>query len=76
MMRKGLIEFNGTVTERLAAEKYRVQFDNGHEIVAYTQDNSPTGAAPLDLGMRVTVEISNDDLRSGDLVFRRKMNNV
>jgi len=76
MTHTGLIEFNGTVTAHLAAEKFRVRFDNGHEIVAYTQDNHPADAAPLNLGMRVTVEIANDDFGSNGLVFRRKVYNV
>lgn len=73
MTQNGLIAFDGTVTERLAAERYRVRFDNGHEVVAYTQDDPPPDMPHLQLGMRVVVEISTHDMNLDRLIFRRKI---
>jgi hypothetical protein len=34
-----LLQFEGLVTEILPDGRYRVQFDNGHQLVAYTAGN-------------------------------------
>jgi translation initiation factor IF-1 len=69
------IEFDGTIMERLAADRYRVRFDNGHEVVAYTQDDAQGITRPTQ-GDRMTVEISPSDVNACRLIFRRKMDNA
>jgi len=69
------IEFDGTIMERLAADRYRVRFDNGHEVVAYTQDDAQGIPRPTQ-GDRMTVEISPNDVNAYRLIFRRKMDNA
>ena len=36
MAKEELITFEGLVTEILPDARYRVQLDNGHEVIAYT----------------------------------------
>ena len=72
MMPERLIEFEGTVIECLAAGRYRVRFDNEHEIVVSAEDDSAQEMPQPTLGARVTVEISPDDMNSYRLIFRRK----
>ena len=36
MPKEGLLQFEGLVTEILPDARYRVQLDNGHQLVAYT----------------------------------------
>lgn len=90
-MNQPWIEFDGTILERLAADRYRVRLDNGHEVVAYTQDDAQDGAVDGAVdgaqnnaqgiphpsqGDRMTVEISPNDVNSYRLIFRRKMDNA
>ncbi len=76
MIQERLIKFDGIVTEALANNKYRVQFSNGHEIIAYTQGDMPEASELPISGDRITVEISPTDLNSGRLIFQRKIDAV
>jgi len=59
MPKEELLQFEGQVTEILPDARYRVQLDNGHQLVAYT----PAGRMKKNriktlAGDRVTVEVS------------------
>jgi translation initiation factor IF-1 len=36
VVKEGLLEFEGLVTEILPDTRYRIQLDNGHQLIAYT----------------------------------------
>ncbi len=72
MAKEELITFEGLVTEILPDARYRVQLDNGHEIVAYTAGKMKKNRIKTLAGDRVTVEMSPYDLEKGRLVFRHK----
>jgi len=70
--KEDLLEFEGFVTEMLPDARYRVQLDNGHELVAYTAGRMKKNRIKTLAGDRVTVEISPYDLEKGRLIFRHK----
>jgi translation initiation factor IF-1 len=67
-----LLEFEGLVTEILPDARYRVQLDNGHQLVAYTAGRMKKNRIKTLAGDRVTVEVSPYDLEKGRLIFRHK----
>jgi translation initiation factor IF-1 len=67
-----LLQFEGLVTEILPDSRYRVQLDNGHQLVAYTAGRMKKNRIKTLAGDRVTVEVSPYDLEKGRLIFRYK----
>jgi translation initiation factor IF-1 len=67
-----LLQFEGLVLEILPDARYRVQLDNGHELVAYTAGRMKKNRIKTLAGDRVTVEVSPYDLEKGRLIFRHK----
>lgn len=72
MAKEDLLEFEGAVTEVLPDGRYRVQLDNGHQIVAYTAGRMKKARIRTLAGDRVTVEMTPYDLEKGRVVFRHK----
>ncbi|MET0427661.1 MAG: translation initiation factor IF-1 [Microvirga sp.] len=72
MSKEELITFEGLVTENQPDARYRVQLDNGHEVVAYTAGKMKKNRIKTLAGDRVTVEMSPYDLEKGRLIFRHK----
>ena len=72
MAKEELMQFDGLVVEILPDARYRVQLDQGHEIVAYTAGKMKKNRIKMLAGDRVTVEMSPYDLEKGRLVFRHK----
>ena len=60
-----LLEFEGLVTEILPDARYRVQLDNGHQLIAYTAGRMRKNRIKTLAGDRVTVEVSPYDLEKG-----------
>jgi translation initiation factor IF-1 len=67
-----LLQFEGRVTEILPDARYRVELDNGHQLVAYTAGKMKKNRIKTLAGDRVTVELSPYDLEKGRLIFRHK----
>ena len=65
MAKEELITFEGLVTEILPDARYRVQLDNGHEVIAYTAGKMKKNRIKTLAGDRVTVEMSPYDLEKG-----------
>jgi translation initiation factor IF-1 len=72
MAKEELITFEGLVTEILPDARYRVQLENGHEVIAYTAGKMKKNRIKTLAGDRVTVEMSPYDLEKGRLIFRHK----
>jgi translation initiation factor IF-1 len=66
------IDMEGTVIEALPATQFRVQLDNGHEILAYLSGKMRRYYIRILLGDRVRVELSPYDLTRGRIVYRYK----
>ena len=69
-MKEELIEMNGKVTEVLPEMRFRVDLENGHQLVAYTSGRMKKNHIRIIAGDRVTLEMSPYDLSKGRIVFR------
>ena len=72
MAKEELIEMEGLVTELLPDTRFRVQLDNGHQIIAYTAGKMRKNRIKTLAGDRVTVEMSPYDIDKGRVIFRHK----
>ncbi len=61
---------DGTVVETLPNTTFKVQLDNGHEILAYLSGKMRKHYIRVLLGDRVRVELSPYDLTRGRIVYR------
>jgi translation initiation factor IF-1 len=66
------IEVEGTVIEALPNTMFRVELDNGHEVLAYLSGKMRKYYIRILLGDRVRVEISPYDLTRGRITYRYK----
>lgn len=66
------IETKGVVLEALPNTQFRVQLDNGHEIIAYLSGKMRKYYIRIILGDMVTVEMSPYDLNRGRITYRYK----
>ena len=66
------IQVEGTVIEALPGTQFRVNLDNGHEVLAYLSGKMRKYYIRILLGDRVRVEISPYDLTRGRIVYRQK----
>ncbi len=66
------IEIEGIVTEALPGTQFRVELDNGHEIIAYLSGKMRKYYIRILLGDRVKVEMSPYDLDKGRITYRYK----
>lgn len=73
MAKEETLEFEGAVTDVLPDGRFRVQLDNGHEIVAYTAGRMKRNRIKTIVGDRVNVEMTPYDLTKGRVVFRHKI---
>jgi translation initiation factor IF-1 len=72
MAKEDLIEFDGTVLERLPDARFRIRLDNGHETLAYTSGRVKKNRIRILAGDRVTIEMTPYDLTKGRINFRHK----
>ncbi|HEY8566875.1 MAG TPA: translation initiation factor IF-1 [Beijerinckiaceae bacterium] len=72
MAKEELITFDGFVTEILPDARFRVELENGHEVIAYTAGKMKKNRIKTLAGDRVTIEMSPYDLDKGRLVYRHK----
>jgi translation initiation factor IF-1 len=69
---KDKIEVEGTVIEALPGTMFRVQLDDGHEVLAYLSGKMRKYYIRILLGDRVKVEITPYDLTKGRITYRFK----
>ena len=67
MSREHAIELEGTIVERLAETKFRVELANGHRLVGFTRRHQRELARRLAPGDRVVLEVSPYDFSSGSI---------
>jgi translation initiation factor IF-1 len=68
------IEMMGKVIEALPGTQFRVELENGHEVLAYLSGKMRKYYIRILLGDKVRVEISPYDLTRGRIVYRYKRN--
>ncbi len=70
---KEVIEAYGIAKESLPNATFRVQLENGHEIMARISGKMRQHAIKILAGDRVKVELTPYDLTKGRIVFREKV---
>lgn len=70
MAKEELLEMNGLVAEVLPDSRFRVNLDNGHQLVAYTSGKMRQHHIRILAGDKVTLELSPYDLSKGRITFR------
>lgn len=70
MAREELLEMNGVVVEVLPDSRYRVELDNGHNLVAYSAGKMRKHHIRILAGDKVSLELSPYDLSKARITFR------
>ena len=68
----GAIEMEGTVSEALPNAMFRVELENGHEIIAHISGKMRMNYIKILPGDRVKLEMSPYDLSKGRITYRYK----
>lgn len=77
MTERELIEMEGIIIEALPNAMFRVELENGFEILAHISGKIRRNAIKILLGDRVTVELTPYDLSKGRITYRlRKQNSA
>lgn len=71
-MSEDAIEVEGTVTEVLPNAQFRVELENGHEILAYLSGKMRKFYIRVLEGDKVKCEVSPYDLSRGRITYRYK----
>jgi translation initiation factor IF-1 len=64
------IEVEGTVIEALPNTQFKVELDNGHEVLAYLSGKMRKFYIRILLGDRVKVEMTPYDMNRGRITYR------
>ena len=72
MAKEGSIEVDGVVQEALPNAMFRVELENGHEVLAHISGKMRMHYIKILPGDKVKVEMSPYDLTKGRIVFRYK----
>lgn len=68
--KKGFIEITGEIVELLPGLKFKVELENGHEIIATMAGKMRIHRITLVVGDRVKLEMSPYDMSKGRITFR------
>lgn len=72
MAKDGVLEVEGTVLETLPNAMFKVELENGHEILAHVSGKIRMNYIRILPGDKVTVEMSPYDLDKGRITYRFK----
>ncbi|HBE8188873.1 translation initiation factor IF-1 [Staphylococcus aureus] len=72
MAKQDLIELEGTVLDTLPNAMFKVELENGHEILAHVSGKIRMNYIRILPGDKVTVEMSPYDLTRGRITYRYK----
>ena len=72
MAKQSAIEQDGTIVEALSNAMFRVELQNGHEVIAHISGKMRMHYIKILPGDKVRIEMSPYDLTKGRLVFRYK----
>ncbi|HEX6708942.1 MAG TPA: translation initiation factor IF-1 [Rubrobacter sp.] len=70
MAKEDVIEVEGTVTEARPNTQFRVELDNGHNVLAHISGKMRMNYIRILPGDRVKVELSPYDLSRGRITYR------
>ena len=72
MAKEELLEFSGTVVDKLPDSLFRVRLENDTEILARPKGRMRKHRIRVMVGDQVDVEVSPYDLTKGRIIFRHK----
>lgn len=72
MAKQSAIEQDGTIVEALSNAMFRVELENGHEIIAHISGKMRMHYIKILPGDKVKVEMTPYDLTKGRISFRYK----
>ncbi|MBT3571355.1 translation initiation factor IF-1 [Flavobacteriales bacterium] len=70
MAKQANIELDGTITQALSNAMFRVELENGHEVVAHISGKMRKFYIKLLPGDKVKMEMSPYDLTKGRITYR------
>jgi translation initiation factor IF-1 len=68
----GVIQVTGTIVEPLPNAMFRVDLENGHQVLAYVSGKIRSNFIKILPGDKVAVELSPYDLSRGRITYRYK----
>jgi len=66
----GIIELEGTITDVLPNQMFKVELENGHLVTCYTGGKMRQFKIRLVAGDKVKIEMTPYDLEKGRIVYR------
>ena len=72
MAKQASIEQDGTILEALSNAMFRVELENGHQLIAHISGKMRMHFIKILPGDKVTVELSPYDLSRGRITYRYK----
>ena len=72
MAKEDVIEVEGTVVEALPNTNFKVELENGHQILAHVSGKLRMNYIKILPGDKVKVELSPYDLSRGRIIWRAK----
>ena len=72
MSKEDNIEMQGTIVETLPNTTFRLQLENGHEVIAHISGKMRKNYIRILTGDKVTVQLTPYDLSKGRIVFRAR----
>ena len=72
MSKDDVIEIEGTVVEKLPNATFKVELENGHQVLAHISGKLRTNFIKILPGDKVTLELSPYDLTKGRITWRDK----
>ena len=72
MSKEEILEFKGKVTDLLPNAMFKVELENGHEVLAHTAGRMRKNRIRVLAGDEVLVQVTPYDLSKGRMIFRYK----
>ena len=72
MSKEEILEFKGKVTDLLPNAMFKVELENGHEVLAHTAGRMRKNRIRVLAGDEVLVQVTPYDLTKGRIIFRYK----
>ena len=72
MAKTDVIEIEGTVLEKLPNAMFKVELENGHQVLAHISGKLRMNFIRIIPGDKATIELSPYDLSKGRIVWRDK----
>ena len=72
MSKADVIEIEGSVVEKLPNAMFKVELENGHQVLAHISGKLRTNFIKILPGDKVTLELSPYDLSKGRITWRDK----